>query len=110
MCPVCITRGLHDKTHNAYATEKVFQRETSLITSARNTFVFNNIQRDELHSQLITIHHILIFSATIWHNRARSNTAICAYRHTSSTKMHALNFTIIFYSSNNRANPQQLPA
>lgn len=65
MCPVCITRGLHDKTHNAYATEKVFQRETSLITSARNAFVFNNIQCDELHSQLITTHHILIFSATI---------------------------------------------
>lgn len=75
MYPVCITRGLHGKTHNAYATEKVFQRETSLITSARNTFVFNNIQCDELHSQLITIHHILIFSATIWHNRARSNTS-----------------------------------
>lgn len=75
MCPVCITRGLHDKTHNAYATEKVFQRETSLITSARNAFVFNNIQCDELHSQLITVHHILIFSATIWHNRARSNTS-----------------------------------
>lgn len=54
MCPVCITRGLHDKTHNAYATEKVFQRETSLITSARNTFVLNNIQCNELHSQLIT--------------------------------------------------------
>lgn len=51
---VCITRGLHCKTRNAYATEKVFQRETSLITSARNTFVFNNIQCDELHSQLIT--------------------------------------------------------
>lgn len=51
---VCITRGLHGKTRNAYATEKVFQRETSLITSARNTFVFNNIQCDELHSQLIT--------------------------------------------------------
>ena len=68
-------RGLHSKTHNAHATEKVFQRETSLITSARNTFVSNNIQRDELHSQLITIHHILIFSATIWHNRARSNTS-----------------------------------
>lgn len=110
MFPVCITRGLHDKTHNAYATEKVFQRETSLITSARNTFVSNNIQRDELHSQLITVHHILIFSATIWYNRARSNTARCTYRHTSSTKMHALNFTIIFSSSNNRANPQQLSA
>lgn len=79
MCPVCITRGLHCKTRNAYATEKVFQRETSLITSARNTFVFNNIQCDELHSQLITIHHILIFSATIWHNRARSNMYIPAY-------------------------------
>lgn len=110
MFPVCITRGLHGKTRNAYATEKVFQRETSLITSARNTFVFNNIQCDELHSQLITIHHILIFSATIWYNRVHSNTAIRAYRHTSSTKMHALNFTIIFSSSNNRANPQQLSA
>lgn len=110
MFPVCITRGLHGKTRNAHATEKVFQRETSLITSARNTFVFNNIQRDELHSQLITIHHILIFSATIWYNRVHNNTAIRAYQHTSSTKMHALNFTIIFYSSNNRANPQQLPA
>lgn len=54
MFPVCITRGLHGKTRNTYATEKVFQRETSLITSARNTFVFNNIQRDELYSQLIT--------------------------------------------------------
>lgn len=79
MCPVCITRGLHDKTHNAYATEKLFQRETSLITPARNTFVFNNIQCDELHSQLITTHHILIFSATIWYNRAHSNTCIPAY-------------------------------
>lgn len=54
MYPICITRGLHGKTHNAYAKEKVFQRETSLITYARNTFVSNNIQRDELHSQLIT--------------------------------------------------------
>lgn len=54
MYPVCITRGLHGKTHNAHATEKVFQRETSLITYARNTFVSNNIQCDELHSQLIT--------------------------------------------------------
>ena len=107
---VCITRGLHGKTRNAYATEKVFQRETSLITSARNTFVFNNIQCDELHSQLITTHHILIFSATIGITGYAAIQAICAYRHTSSTKMHALNFTIIFSSSNNRANPQQLSA
>lgn len=92
MFPVCITRGLHGKTRNTYATEKVFQRETSLITYARNTFVFNNIQRDELHSQLITVHHILIFSATIWYNRARSNTARCAHRHTSSTKNACLKF------------------
>lgn len=92
MFPVCITRGLHGKTRNTYATEKVFQRETSLITYARNTFVFNNIQRDELHSQLITVHHILIFSATIWYNRVHSNTAIRAYRHTSSTKNACLKF------------------
>lgn len=110
MFPVCITRGLHGKTRNAYATEKVFQRETSLITSARNTFVFNNIQCDELHSQLITVHHILIFSATIWYNRVHSNTSNMCIPAYIKYKMHALNFTIIFYSSNNRANPQQLSA